>query len=318
MKDRIILPGKILLMALFVSAIVAGTNLWHSSADNDSQDGRGQFVARLRDGLGDVSFSTPSSSPGKVRSSVKSVAGFMKRRSGLTLSHASESRLSELEERAVGGNARRLSASDLSTILTQAVYERIASLTDQEIEQAVEATRGFDAPDLPDAYKGGRSNIKIRASWGGPKVTESLTTQVRHFRSQAQSGDVTLKLLLGNFVSKEVESRARLLNEALPSEFIQRGALQSSSTVELTPAQAFLIAYSVVSDDPLLDSEANLHKQLHRVRAARAKHAGHYPSPEGHFAYGTNGYLYSSPLGLLLNEQTVNRLLQLVEEGGAK
>lgn len=315
MRDRITLPGKVLLMALFVAAIVAGTNLWHSSADENFDDGRRQLVARLRDGMGDLSFSTPSSSPDKVRSSAESLAGFIKKRSGLTLSPASESRLRDLEERAVGGNARRLSASDLSAILTQVVYDRIAALTEREIDQAVETMRGFDAPDLPDAYKGGRSNIKIRASWGGPKVTESLTAQVRHFRAQAQNGDVTLKLLLGNFVSKEVESRSRLLNEALPSEFIQRGASKSSSTIEVTPAQAFLIAYSVVSDDPLLDSEANLKKQLHRVRAIRAKHAGHYPPPDGHFAYGTNGYLHSSPLGILLNEQTVNRLLQLVEEG---
>jgi hypothetical protein len=178
--------------------------------------------------------------------------------------------------------------------------------------------RGFDAPDLPDSYRGGRSHIKIRASRGGPKVGENLIAQVRYFREQAKNGDTTLRLFLGNFINQEVESRVRLLNEALPSKFVQRETLKSSSTTEVTPAQAFLIIYSVISDDLLLDAEANLQKHLQHIRASRAKYAGHYPSPDGHHPYGANGYLHSSPLDILLNEQTIIRLLQLIEERGAK
>src|ERR1043166_3059462 len=32
-----------------------------------------------------------------------------------------------------------------------------------------------------------------------------------------------------------------------------------------------------------------------------------FPSPDGHRAYGVNGYLFSSPLDLMFDEQTVNR-----------
>lgn len=203
-------------------------------------------------------------------------------------------------------------------LITEAVYERTAALTEPEIDPAVEAMRSFDAPDLPDSYRGGSSHIKIRASRGGPKAGENLIAQIKRFREQAKNGDTTLRLLPGNSINQEVESRAGLLNEALPSTFVQRGTLKSSSTTEVTPAQAFLIIYSVVSDVLLLDSGVNLQKQLQHIRASRAKYAGHYPSPDGHRLYGTNVYLHSSPLDILLNEQTINRLLQLIEKRGAK
>jgi hypothetical protein len=41
-----------------------------------------------------------------------------------------------------------------------------------------------------------------------------------------------------------------------------------------------------------------------------------FPSPEGHRAYGVNGYIFSSPLDLFFNEQAVNRLLDRIEKGG--
>jgi len=41
-----------------------------------------------------------------------------------------------------------------------------------------------------------------------------------------------------------------------------------------------------------------------------------FPSPEGHRAYGVNGYDFSSPLDLFFDEQTVNRFLDRVEKGG--
>jgi hypothetical protein len=318
MKNKTALPGKIVLMALFVCAVVAGTNLWRSSAGDNSKDMREQYIARLRDGLSELDFATPSDVPGQSHSSVRTLTKYIHRRSGLALSRTAQARLLALEEKTSKGTARRLPAGKLDTIITQAMCERIAALTDQEIDSAIEVMRGFDAPDLPGSYRGGRSHIKIRASWGGPKVGENLMARMRYFREQAKNGDTALRLLLGGFISKEVESRARLLNEALPPRFVQGGALKSSSTTEVTPAQAFLVVYSVVSDDPLLDSEVNLQKQLQHIRASRAKYAGHYPSSDGHRAYGTNGYLHSSPLDILLNEQTIDRLLQLIEEGGAK
>jgi hypothetical protein len=42
-----------------------------------------------------------------------------------------------------------------------------------------------------------------------------------------------------------------------------------------------------------------------------------YPSPEGHFALGANGYITSTPLDLVFDEQTLNRMLDHIQERSA-
>jgi hypothetical protein len=44
------------------------------------------------------------------------------------------------------------------------------------------------------------------------------------------------------------------------------------------------------------------------------KVTGYYPTTDRHFAYGVNGYLYSSPLDLFFNSQCVDSLLRLLAE----
>lgn len=310
--------GKLAVVALCVCAVIAGINLWISSAvRGDSNDGRRQYVARIRDGLSEVRFASSGDSDGKVNSSIDSLARFIQKRSGLSLTEASKDRLATMEGRVLGGNARRISASELNSILSRAFSERVATLSDQELSQVIETLRGFNSPELPETFQRSRSSIKIRASWGGPKVTENVASQVKTFRNQARDGDATFQLLLNWFVKKEVEARGQLFNEAAPALFPQSGTWKSPLGTQLTPAQALLVAYSVISDDNLLDSEANLRASMKDVEKFRAKRSGQYPSCNGHFAYGANGYLYASPLDLFFNEQTVNRLLQLVEERSA-
>jgi len=45
---------------------------------------------------------------------------------------------------------------------------------------------------------------------------------------------------------------------------------------------------------------------------------GEAVSYEGQTPFGRGGYLFSSPLGLALNQETTSRLLKLIEERSAK
>jgi hypothetical protein len=85
----------------------------------------------------------------------------------------------------------------------------------------------------------------------------------------------------------------------------------------MAPAQALLVAYAVIADDPLTYNQAELtqkmqDKQQFISRAARSD----FPSPRGHKAYGDNGYIHSSPTNILLNDASVERLLTLIQERG--
>jgi hypothetical protein len=78
-----------------------------------------------------------------------------------------------------------------------------------------------------------------------------------------------------------------------------------------------LIAYSVVSDDFMGHSQTTLNATQELLYAKMKDHGykgGRRPSK----AYGTNGYLFAAPLDLVLNETTMNRLLDHIGERGAR
>lgn len=108
-----------------------------------------------------------------------------------------------------------------------------------------------------------------------------------------------------------MRNRVDYLSAALPEQF--GGAAHG-----LTPVQAFVVAYSVVADDLLIDSTPNLRKRMKALQERIARGQGHYPSPDGRFAYGVNGYLYLTPLDLTFDEQTVNDVLSRVGERSAR
>lgn len=114
------------------------------------------------------------------------------------------------------------------------------------------------------------------------------------------------KLAIGSEVTRRVTS----LSDAIPENFGPAG---------LTPIQAVLITYSVASDDPLMDSAINLHKRMRAIQLGFTRITGQaYASPDGHFAYGPNGYVFSTPIDLVLDDQTVNLLLNHIEERSAR
>jgi hypothetical protein len=91
----------------------------------------------------------------------------------------------------------------------------------------------------------------------------------------------------------------------------------SGTAAGFTPLQAFLFAYSLVSDDRLDYGQANLRKSMESKQKYWAKELGRpFPSPDGRHAYGVNGYVFSSPLDLFFDEQNVNRLLDRIEKAG--
>ena len=109
-------------------------------------------------------------------------------------------------------------------------------------------------------------------------------------------------------ITLEVERKVNTLSDASPESF---GSAKSS----LTPLQAMLIAYSVVTDDPLACDQAGLNAKMQSTQQGISQMiGGPYSSPTDQRAYGENGYLYSSLASLALNDATMNRILTLIAE----
>jgi hypothetical protein len=295
--------------------------MWRSSAlqaDKRAEEQR-EFEARVRDGVGrEVQFASPGDPSGIVRASVNSVDNFIFKRSGVKLSGATKTRLAEMEQRTLNGEAKRLTISELNDVLTATAFERLETLTDEEILHIDDTLRGFNAPDLPSRLK--RRDILLPGRVVGISK-DKFVDQLKAIREQTNTplGDV-LKGATHRAIEDIVQRRASDLSEAVPEKF--GGAWDVAGNREgrtgVTPVQALLITYSVVTTDFLSYSEANLDKYMKGLQKARTERWGeNYPSPEGHRAFGVNGYLVSTPLDLIFDERTVNRMLDHIQERSA-
>lgn len=307
--------ARVISVALVVLCFVlTGVSLWHSFAENQNKaaEARRQFNARLQDGVGsEIRFAKHGDDTNNVRASVNSLAHFMFVRSGVKLSGHTKNRLASMEASTHIGSSRRILPDELSDILAVTAMERVSTLRDDEINHAAETLRGFDASDLPDSFRRGRDKVKMRASKAGSLTPDQFIAQAKTIRGADDTSRNIFKGAAKNTIAPEIQDRIKFLSEALPEQF---GAASNG----LTPMQSVLIAYSVVSDDVLADSEINLPKRMKSIQEGISKATGQsYASPDGHFAYGVNGYIFSTPLDLVFDDQTMNVLLDHIQERSA-
>ena len=301
---------------------IAAVSTWRSSAlrTDKEAEGKRQYHAQIRDGVGrEVQFASPGDSPGAVRSSVNSVDKFISGRSGIKLSGQTKTRLAEMEQQVLIGAGKRLKTSALIDILTETAFERLETLTDEEILHIDDTLRGFNAPDLPRRLNRGAILLP------GSIVFISKDKFVEQLKAMRDQTSTPLGPVLKAAARREIQTvlhrRIGDFSEAVPEKFagVWDVAGQSDGDLGVTPLQSILIAYSVASSDLMTYSEANLTKYMAELQRARIKRWGeNFPGPQGHHAFGVNGYLVSTPLNLVLDEQTVNRMLDRIHERSAK
>lgn len=307
---------------LLCAAVIA-LGAWRSSADkkDEKNEGRRKYHARIRDGVGREVELSSGSSPAQIRRAVNSATKFIEKRSGVRVSEATKNRLAALEERVQSGGGRRLTVNAFSSALSATVLERLASLNDEQIAHVDDTLRGFNAPDLPKNYSRDFKLPQGYMSLGFPP--EKTIGRLKAVRDQLSAP--TGEALAGMFtqtVQYHVRGHAQNLAEAVPEQFgnlwdVANDRESAVADAGFTPLQAFLVAYSMLSNDGLDYSQANLSKYMNNIRESMTESLGQpFPSPEGHRAYGVNGYRFSSPLDLFFDEQTVNRFLDRVEKGG--
>jgi hypothetical protein len=304
-------------------AVLVAAGVWRAAAGylGKGAENKQLLYSRIHKGVGtEVEFATANSSVGDIRASVNSVDNFMFKRSGSKLSGATKNRLTAMEARVLSGAARRLTISELAGIMAATALERASALTDQEIAHMDKSVRGFDAPDLPESFRHGHERlISTRAGSLQIMSSDKFVGQMKALRAQIATpvGEV-FEGATRKAVYEEVSRRAALFSGAVPEKL---GGLwdiaADTEGVGVTPLQAVMLAYSVASEDLLCDSEVDLGRYMKSLQAARSA-AQQYPSPVGHFAYGENGYVFSSPIDLVFDDQTVNRFLDRIEERSAR
>mgnify|MGYP003390024571 CR=1 FL=1 len=265
-----------------------------------------EYVQKVRSGLAEMNL--PKTNDSSLVSAIpEGLSDLFQSRSGISISQSNRDLLRSTEQFA-RSNSKEVDAAALTQILSEIALERLPTLSDPEIANITNSLRGFDAPDLPQSFQNGRSKIKLRGSSINGMAATDFNAKLTEARNDGASNSV-MQGLIYTLLEKEIDQRVDLIRQADPEFF---GGTKS----RMTPAQALLITYSVIADDPLFTQAEIAQRMQYRQQLGSRASGNNYPSPQGHKAFGDGGYLHSSPVNILFNDTSVERLITRIQERG--
>lgn len=208
-------------------------------------------------------------------------------RSGLEISPEAQTIVNQAEARFASSGKGTITVTDLTNSLTKIAVDRLSKMSDAEIDQALNSMRGIRTENRPDGAMP-PGEIMIRP-WGPVVKIDKARTYLQKSRSAAEAGFFTDFAKLA--ISNEVEDRVKLFQSADPTNW---------SSDRITPSQALVLTYSVLSGDLMTQTEEQMGQQMTRLQTYMDK-KGYKVSLKGAHPYGVNGILYDSPLYLLDN-----------------
>lgn len=269
-----------------------------------SENGRTEYLARISKGVSGVGF---ASSVTEVPLAVNSMDSYIEERSGLRLNASVSDKLVSLEENALTNNQALVSFDKLVDVITNVGLKRLSELNDRDLMEVIESTT-FQAPDLPEKVKQ-QPLIAIRPGYYAAIEKEKGVEKLKTLQSpKVQS---VAKSYIRSFIGKELKNSLVNLAAASPEKFGRNWDFSTNRPAKaLTPAQAYLLSYSLISGDLLVDDREGIEKTKRSIYANQVKTLGHYPNPNNYLAYGSNGYLYSSPVDIFFNQKVQLKLLE--------
>lgn len=248
-----------------------------------------------------IEFPANRSSEDEIKRSVESIDNFLYSRSNIRLSETVKTRLIAAERQVALSANSRLTSDQLIDILTDVALKRLRSLTEDDIRKA-KAT--YEKSYIVDGSYAGFTWQQINLS------PTDFEKNLRRLSQQSKSNNRELrntvrKLIAGTSPESGVNGHLQLYSRVLPEEF---GAVMQAG---ISPTQALLIAYAIASDDPIHIARTALEKEMVQAH----KHIGgpRYPEPNGSCPFGTNGYLFATPLDLIFNDQTIGSMLDAIQ-----
>jgi hypothetical protein len=180
--------------------------------------------------------------------------------------------------------------------------------------------RGFKTPEVSAAYPDFRETVKLRANGEGTMEPADFVKRLKNARAdeidyQNQTGATAsvksplYRMALRNRLNTEITKRANYLAASSPDFF------NGSTNNDLTPTQALLLTYSIVTNDSLAGNQIELQSRMEEKQQIIVQHLKRpFPSPQNQHAYGVNGYIFSTPSDLLLDDAVMTRVLNLAGE----
>ena len=231
---------------------------------------------------------------------VESATKFIHERSGVELNHELKRKLAAIEQRSLDGPRGRITAGELVDILTGIAMERLSSLSDQEIHLALDTYR--HDPDPKYDY------VQITDDGRYTPTSRDFVQTLKSFSERSRRGDAPLRKMVREFIAGKGSGEG--VNGRLE---VYKGLPEFAGAEKgLTGLQSLLVVYSLVSDDILSVPTDRLRAQMDHMHQTIG--GDRYPSPADRFPFGARGYLFPTPIDVVLNDKTLEELLDRIEK----
>lgn len=276
-----------------------------------SQSASSQYLKGVTQTMSEVQLAR---SAADVPNAIASVSNFMELRAGLRLSPLVTQQLNTLETATLNGKEPLISFDKFVATLTDVGLDRVSKLTDDEIARSINAVKdGLDAPDMPSQLKNSDRLLQIRP---GKLITISKQDAITQLKALASpQTQLVVKGSIRSEVQTEVKNTLSALAKASPDKFGSVWNLREDKPASgLTPMQCLFVTYSLVTGDLLSNNRENLDKQKSGIYQFYSKKYGNYPIPQNYSAYGSNGYLFRSPVDIFFGEKEQLQLLNTLSQ----
>lgn len=260
------------------------------------------YVSPLQAGIG--SAVTLAANPSGIAQSVNSVASFVSSRSSVTISASISSRLQDLETRTLNGQLRRLTPSQAASALSDSLNERLASVTNAEIDSmAYNSFRVWtDARILPHWSP----QVFLRKTGQGVKNPLTFVQKAKEYRDISTPEALLYRSQAPGIIADHLQKRLSEL----------QAEVSAWTTSDLSPVQSYILGYSLILDDDLAFNSSQQLDLMQQVEDRLFTAHGVPRSATGRRPFGENGYLYSSPCGIFFDDQAVDKFLTRLEAMG--
>ncbi|MEK6303695.1 MAG: hypothetical protein AABO41_23570 [Acidobacteriota bacterium] len=204
----------------------------------------------------------------------------------------------------MNGQLHRLTLSQVSSAVSDSLHERLASVTDAQITDW--GYNSFRA--VPDARNVSywSPQVLLRKSAPGVKDQPTFIQKAKEYRDASTAEALVYRSKAPGIIADNLQERFGEL----------RAELSAWSGSDLSPVQAYVLAYSLVSDDDLVFSLKQQLDMMQKIENRMFTAHGLARSAAGRLPFGENGYLYSSPVGTFFDDTTVKKLLGRLEAFG--
>lgn len=292
MKHKLTL-GSILAVAI-VAAIAVFTRVAVRSAPPYPAD----FVAAVQAGI--ASQAPCPTSSASVPQAVENAASFIAYRSGVTLSDSIKQKLVQLDQSALSGSPSVLTRQQVKDVIIANFMNTVGSVTDSQIEDIAKNSLRV-LPCVVD--KARPDEVQLRGSKGNIDA-EIFRQNAIEFRNGSTSQAQSLRTMSVDLIGEEIDSRLNALAYASPEQW---------KVNYYSPYHVFMLAYALISDDPLSKSQNEMVSQMQSLENWASTNRGITCPSAGRQPYGDHGYIYCAPMSLFFSPGVQNDLLDRIQ-----